>query len=349
MQQTPIHQHPAWYGAVMGTGVIALALVGLGEAFGFSGGWLTWAAAAFVLLASALAVVLAPRYLRRLVPAGRQQLHRELREPAAGALLGTAPGGLLVLAVAWPRVLGEPWGDAAYVFGGALLVLGAVLALAVGVAWAVAIADNDQPRLTHVNGGWFIPPVVNVLVALAIAPYLQRVPDSWVPNLFALGLLFWGAGFLLFLVVLPLLVARLALEPLAPAMLAPSHFIPLAPAGIAGVALVRLTQSGAEAGAIAPDVVPTSAVLAAALAGFGAWYTMLALLLLQRYRRAGRIPFHPGWWGFTFPIGAMAVSLALQSTVWEASALAWLSVAYAAALVWAWGAVAVRSLAAVRR
>ena len=124
--------------------------------------------------------------------------------------------------------------------------------------------------------------------------------------------------------------------------------IPLAPAGIAGVALVRLVQGGEGIGVIAAGAVPIASIVAAALAGFGIWYTLLAAMFLQRYRRLGPLPFHPGWWGFTFPLGAMGVALALQAEVWGAVSAGYLGAAYLAALLVAWSVVATHSIRAVR-
>lgn len=338
------HQHPAWFGAVMGTGVLGVALSSLAAAFDIEAGWLQGVAGVFVLLASLLAVVLAPRYVQRLLPGGRQRLQQELRDPAAGALLATAPGGLLVLAAAWPRVLGDWLGDPAFAVGAVLVAAGAVLAVLLGLAWAYAIADAHEPRLHHVNGGWFVPPAVNVLVPLAIAPYLARVGEGWRSELFGVGLLFWGAGTLLFLVVLPLLVARIALQPMAPPATAPSHFIPLAPAGIAGAAAISLVAAAEQVGLVEAAVVSGAAIVATALAGFGLWYSVLALMFLRRARKDGAAPFHPGWWGFVFPLGAMAVGLALLSQAWDSMSMAWLGLAYAAAGLLAWAVVAANSL-----
>lgn len=347
MQVARIAQHPAWFAAVMGTGVVGVATVAVGDAFDVAGPAVTAFASIFVLLGSLLAVVFTPRYLRRILPAGRSQLARELHDPTAGAMLGTVPGGILVLAVAWPRVLGAPLGDSAYLVGGVLTLIGALLAVVVSLAWAAAIADNETPQLTHVSGGWFIPPVVNVLVPLAMAPYLTR-NDAWAEHLFVLALLFWGAGILLFLTVLPLLVARLALAPPAPAMMAAAQWIPLAPAGIGGVAILRLSQQANAAGLVTDSVVTLAAMGAAGLAGFGIWYTFLAAGFTRRYRKAGPIPFHPGWWAFTFPLGAMTVSLALLGTYWQTTALAVVALGYGIGLIAVWLLVARRSLVAVR-
>lgn len=360
MQVADIRKHPAWFGSVMGTAVLALAILGWRDAWsvqpsspaGVTMGVLAWGA---LLAATGLAVVLIPRYATRLTPANRSGLRAELADPAAGALLGTVPGGILVLAVAWPRVgeaaLPEAALPGAWILGTVLAGLGATLALVLGIAWALAVADAPEPTLDKVNGGWFIPPVVNVIVALALVPALREVPDSIVTGLWLTGLWFWGAGLLLFLAVLALVVARMAIAPRQPAMMAPSQWIALAPAGIAGVSLVQIMVAGELRGLVGEGAVVAASVVAALLAGLGLWWALMALVSLLRYRREGALPFHPGWWGFTFPLGSMTVSLALQATLWQSNLAAALATVLLGGLLVAWVAAARGSLQAtgVRR
>jgi len=38
---------------------------------------------------------------------------------------------------------------------------------------------------------------------------------------------------------------------------------------------------------------------------------------LVRYLRAGGLPFHLGWWAFTFPLGAFAVATLNIARAWD--------------------------------
>ncbi len=355
MHGSDARRHPAWFAAVMGTGVLALALLSWRTAWGIAAesaagrtiGSLAWVA---LVVATVLAVLLLPRYAARLSPAQRPASRAELADPSAGALLGTVPGGILVLAVAWPQVGSSALAGVAlpgaWVVGAALAVVGAVLAVAVGLAWASAIASSTEPALEKVNGSWFIPPVVTIIVPLALAAPMGNLPAAAASTLWLTGLWFWGAGLLLFLAVLALVVARMAIAGPQPAALAPSQWIPLAPAGIGGAALLRLTGAAADAGIVGADWVPPAALAAAVLAGFGLWWALFAGLALIRHRRAGTMVFHPGWWGFTFPLGAMAVSLALQSVAWDSVVAALLATLLLLGLLVAWIAAARGSLRA---
>ena len=266
--------HPAWYGAVMGTGALALAVSAQAATWGWSR--LTPMAVALLLLASVLSVVLLPRYVRR--AHDRPALRTELGDASHGPMLGTLPAGLLVLAVGWGRIGPDlvPTGLALTV-SATLLVVGTVLALALGLVWASGIVTTT-PGLEGVNGGWLIPPVMTLLVPLALAPLITAKPAA-APLLLLLGFAFLGVGVLLFLTVLTLFVARLALREPMPAAMAPSMWIPLAPAGILGLATLRLFQSG-EAAAVAGFTSATAGLVVAAMGiGFGLWWPI--------YRRKG--------------------------------------------------------------
>lgn len=299
------HRHPAWFGAVMGTG--ALALTFAAEATAWQWAWLTTVAGIVLLAASLLAVALLPRYVRRL--GDRAALGHELADPGHGPMLATVPAGVLVLAVGWGRIGPEllPTSLALWI-DAVLLVVGAVLAVVFGLAWSATIL-RETPGLEGVNGGWLIPPVMNMLVPLALAPLMVANP-SIAPLLAIVGFAFLGVGTVLFLALLPLLIARLALRTPLPAAMAPSLWIPLAPAGVVGLSTLRLLQAATEAEVSGFNGATAGVVIAAMGVGFGLWWAAFAAVELRRIRRADGPPLHPGWWGFVFPIAAMTLSTA---------------------------------------
>lgn len=337
-------RHPAWYGAVMGTGAVSLALAAQVPAWGWS--WLLPAARAFLVLASVLAVVLLPRYLGRL--GDGHALRAEVADPAHGAMLATLPAGLLVLATAWGRVGPGlvPAGAALWV-SAVLLAAGALLAVTAGVAWSAAMLQS-APGMGGVNGGWLVPPVMNLLVPVALAPLVLANPQA-AGLLLLVGLAFLGVGAVLFLAVFTLLVARLAVAGPLPAAMAPSLWIPLAPAGVLGLAVLRLQEAAVAVGVPGVDDVTAGVAVAAMGIGLGLWWAGFAAVELQRVRRAGGPPVHPGWWGFVFPIGAMALSLSAVGAATGVTAVSIGGLAAAAVLVVVWALVAVRTAAQVVR
>ncbi len=327
------HRHPAWFGSVMGTGALALALAAQASTWDWA--WLGAVAAATLLLASALAVFLLPRYLRRL--GNRAALLTELGDPAHGAMLATLPAGLLVLSAGWGRIGPTMLPATACLWvDGVLLAIGVVIAVGLGLTWSAAMLRNAS-GLEGVNGGWLIPPVMNLLVPLGLAPLIAAGPEL-APLLVLVGFAFLGIGTILFLAILTLLIARLALTEPLPAGMAPSLWIPLAPAGVLGLALLRLLQAAAEAEVPGFTSAIAGVLVAAMGIGFGLWWAGFAGLELHRLRRTGAVPVHPGWWGFVFPVGAMTLAIAAvgaATDVWLVQVLGLLATV-ALTLLWAY-------------
>ena len=332
-------RHPAWYGSVMGTGALALALATQASTWGWT--WLEVLARAVLVLASVLAVVLLPRYLGRL--RDMAALRTEIADPAHGPMLATLPAGLLVLAVGWGRIGPSLMPTAAALWiDGILLVLGVTIALVLGLTWSASMLRNTG-GLEGVNGGWLIPPVMNLLVPLGIAPLVVGIPSA-AAGLALVGFAFYGIGLILFMAILTLLIARLALREPLPAAMAPSLWIPLAPAGILGLALLRLLQASEEAG-VTDLPSPAVGVLVSAIGiGFGLWWAAFAWLELRRIRTAGGPPLHPGWWGFVFPVGAMTLSIGAVGTTTGIGWVQALGLAATVMLTALWAYVAVRTI-----
>jgi len=339
MTSAGAYRHPAWFGAVMGTGALALALASQAATWGWA--WLTSVAAVVLLVATGLAAVLAPRYARRL--GDRAALGREIAHPAHGAMLATVPAGLLVLAVAWgrigPTVL--PVSTSLWI-NGVLLVMGVVVALPLGLAWSASML-RSAPGLEGVNGGWLIPPVMNLLVALALTPLIAANPAS-APLLLVVAFGFLGIGVILFLAILTLVIARLALRDPLPAAMAPTMWIPLAPAGMIGLAFMRLTESAEKAGVDGFTPSATGTVVAAMGIGFGLWWASFAMVELQRIHRTSGVPVHPGWWGFVFPIAAMTLSITAVGVATDSAVVQWAGALATALLTVVWLLVAARTL-----
>lgn len=327
-------------------GTAALSLAFLQESAFVVGEPFEVVAYALLAVASVLALVLLPRYVTR--PRDREAFAHELADPAHGAMLATFPAGLFVLAVAWARV-GSAWlgTNVGLTVSAILVIAGALLTVGFSVVWASAQGRGDVD-LAGINGGWLLPPVVSLIVPLSVAPQMVAHPDQ-APWLLVLGLAFYGIGAFLFLAIFSLLVARLALRPPIPHAMSPSLWIPLAPSGILGLALLRLMQAGVETGILPAAAVTLGIVVSAMGIGLGLWWALFALGDLVRVRRSGGLPFHPGWWGFVFPIAAMqlslgAVGVTLDSTVVQVAGL----VGFAALLL-VWLTVAARTSAAVVR
>jgi C4-dicarboxylate transporter/malic acid transport protein len=339
--------HPGWFASVMGTAVLAvITATGPGEVGALEPFW-SVLAVAFLTVATGLAVALGWAY------AVRWTVHRDaaladLRNPVTGPLVGSVPGGLLVLSAAYsaagPLVLPD---SVARGVATALVLVGAPLALFVGVVWADEVVDTAPIPLASITGTWFLPPVIAVLVPLAMAPLLPSWPE---PGLWlAFGYALVGAGLILYLLVAGLVVARLAMVGPPPPPLAPAVWIALGPPGAGGVALLRLADAAPASGvAVSEALQAATLVLATALLGFGLWWLAFAALVLRRQRRRGPVPYTPAWWAWTFPLGALtALTLAL-GRLWGSSAVTAGGMVLLVATITVWLLVAARTVQAVR-
>jgi len=312
MNMPALHAQPAWFGTVMGTGATSTLLFIAYHQLEWQP--LLWISIGLLWGATLLAFALWPKYFRRL--SQRSALADEIADPAHGAMLATFPAGVLVLANAWGNAgqVSIP-SNIALIIGGVLAVIGAVIALGYSALWASVISRVEVP-LAKINGGWLIPVIMNLLVPLALLPLIAELPDQ-ARMLIAVGFMFMGIGVLLFVAVFTLLIVRIATQGSLPGPLVPSLWIPLAPAGVFGIAIVRLFQEGAVVGLFSDELVVIAEVVALMAIGFGLWWAIFAAIDLHRARKVGGIPFHLGWWGMVFPVVALATSITLMDQIFE--------------------------------
>lgn len=341
--------HPGWFGAVMGTAIVGVgafmnpgniaALQLLARVVGI----------AFAILAYALFIALGIPYVWRWVR-HPDAAWKDLQHPILGGLYGTFPGGLIVLGVMTASI-GPAIFSAEVVFGivAVLAAIGVVLAFAISVVFAYILFVTPSVNVESANGGWFIPPVVNIIIPMGLLPLLPRADVETARLLLVVSYAAWGIGFFLFLMVASLLYDRLVYHPLPGAPHAPSLWIGLGPIGVGGLALIRMAQSGAMLwGEMANAVNALSSLGALALWGFGIWWLAAAILLLRKYLRTSGLPFGIGWWAFTFPLGAYTVSTLTLARTLHVSAMEVFGALLFVLLAVFWLVVTIRTLIGVR-
>jgi len=341
--------HPGWFGAVMGTGIVGVA------AYMNPGGIHAFlrpahvVGIAVVIVAWLLAASITIPYLARIVR-HRDAAAADLHHPVVGGLYATFPAAPLVLAVATATVGGSVLSVHAVVAVVAVLAaVGSLLAFAAAVGFTYLLFSGEGLAAETANGGWFIPPVVAIIIPLTLLPLLPHVGLPAGRLLLLAGYSGLGIGLFLYLLVAAVLFGRLVFHPLPPAPLAPSLWIGLGPIGVGSLALLGLAAAGKPYwGAEAAAVQHVSTLAAAVLWGFGLWWLATAALLLARYLRRGPLPYGVGLWGLTFPFGAYTVATLQLARAWPTGALEWAAAALFLALVGFWLFVSARTLAAVR-
>ncbi len=341
--------HPGWFGAVMGTGIVGVAAYTNPGSVPALKPALSALGISMAFLSYALAIILGVPYVLRWVH-HPDAAWRDLLHPVVGALYATFPAGVLVLAVVTatigPAVL--PTGAVFWVVA-ILAVVGSLLAFALSVVFAFILFVTPGVGPESANGGWFIPPVANIIIPVVLMPLIPGVSASTGRLLLVAGYATWGMGFLLFLMVASLLYDRLVYHPLPAAPLAPSLWIGLGPIGVGSLALIRLGQGGAPFwGDLGATLSVLSAIGALALWGFGLWWLAAAVLLLWRYLRAGSLPYGIGWWAFTFPVGAYTAATLALARAWQVEALEMLGALLSLLLGAFWLVVTIRTLIGVK-
>jgi C4-dicarboxylate transporter/malic acid transport protein len=335
--------HPAWFAAVMGTGILAVATH---HADAVVPGLENLAVALWVLSTALAAVLLVPWVLRWVrYP---REAWADTAHPTRGPFYSTFPIGLLVLGVDFAAIGSARMdADAAIRTAQVLWVAGAVLAFVLGVVIPIRWFTHDAIELRQVNGGWFIPPVANIVVPAAAAPLISSwgSPEAC-RAVCVVAFAFLGIGFFLFLVVGVLLIARLVDHGLPEAHLIPTLWIGLGPIGVGSLALVRLSMTASPIfGGYDEQVQVLLRLASLGVWGFGLWWLAVAVVVTVRALREP-FPFAMSWWAFTFPLGAYTVATFLLGDAFEAGYLTGFGFALWILLLAFWLLVLVRTLAA---
>ncbi len=226
---------------------------------------------AICALAVLVFAVLALGYGAKLVRAP-EAARAEFEHPGQNAFIATISISLMLLAGAI-----QPWSfavaDAVWIAGAGLHL---VLAIAIFGRWMVHAAE-----INHVNPGWFIPIVGNIVAPVTGVP-LGHTELSWL--FFAVGMMF---GIILYAIVF----YRLLFHDRLPPVLRPTLFILMAPPAVASLAYLAL------GGAF--DGMARSLFLVA---------LFIALLVAAQGRQFVGIPFAVSWWAYTFPMDALTVA-----------------------------------------
>ncbi len=290
---------PAWFASVMGTGILAVTSK-------FFSGYIpflqTVAGLLWLLNIALFFILLVPWGLRWVM--FRKEALADLHHPVLAQFYPTVAIGCLVLAGDFlaigvdylPQAVALSWAKWFW-------IIGAVFTFAFGVTIPLLMFLSSQVRITHLNPGWFIPPVGLIVIPIAGAKLIPLWPEAIRRLMLILNYAVWSSGFFLWLALSAVCFYRLiCCEPL-PSTLVVTTWINLGPIGAGTMALLSLIKASGPVLGIDGFAGPFK-LAALLLWGFGFWWLTVAILKTRHYIRYVGLPYAMSWWGFTFPLGA---------------------------------------------
>ncbi|MGO4598628.1 TDT family transporter [Terrabacter sp. 2RAF25] len=291
---------PVWFPSVMGTGILSTLLATYSSA-----GALRVAAVSLLVVAWLLLLGLGGGFAARAVNRP-ERLRASVATSSDRAMWGTVAMGVLSVGSATLAVLP---GRGSVVLALVLWSLGTALGLVTALGFTAGLVRGVAGEPSFLWGLPVVPPMVSATAGAALVPQLPGHPGAAVallaastacfPVALGLGLVVFAVGYHHHW--------RVAAVPVAASA---SAWIPL---GIVGQSLAA-AQSLATAAA--PWLTPAAASHVRALAvGYGlvvlacgvpaaAWAVVVTTRGFAR-----RMPFGPGWWALTFPVGTVSLGL----------------------------------------
>jgi len=336
---------PNWFAAVMGTGILATAAVGLPVGAGLAAVLRPFAVAVWVLAAGLLVGVTT-------LTVRQWQQHPELarrhyRHPVLAYFYGAPPMALMTVGAGTLLLGPDLIGSAAAIrVDWVLWSTGTVLGLLTcDVVPYLAFTGRIGPNAAF--GGWLMPVVPPMVSASTGALLLPHTPPGQARlSLLIAAYAMFGISLIAALLITTQIWARLTRYGLPEPRLVPTLWIVLGPLG-QSVTAASLLGERAHLAVGAPYATGLRAfglVYGLPVLGFALLWLALVAAITLRTARNGGLPFAPTWWSFTFPVGTCVTAASGLSRSTGAEALTGLALALFAGLLVAWVVVAGRAL-----
>ncbi|KAL6707730.1 hypothetical protein ACN47E_003851 [Coniothyrium glycines] len=336
---------PSWFSVTMGTGIVSLLLI----AIPFKADWLYWLSVSFLVLNT---ILFACAFSISVV---RYTVYPEIwtvmiADSVNSLFLGTIPMGFATLISAWCSLCIPYWGPWAITFAWICWIVDSVVAVSVTISLTVLlISASHRQALDRITAAQLLPIAASIVAAGTGARIAEHIPDQER----ALGTLLasyimWGMSTPLAMTVLVMYYTRLALHKLPPREIVVSSFLPLGPLGMGGYSITYLgsvcrrvfpqTEFFSDM-PVAGDIFFVLGVFIALIMwAFGLTWLCFALASIYKSRP---FPFNMGWWGFTFPLGVMALSTMEFGRIFPSLFFKVLGTIFAVAVILLWCIVAV--------
>jgi len=310
---------PNWFTMVMGTGIIANAIVLLPD----RPAALVPVGTAFFALAATLLAALV------ILTVAQWTLHPRLTRdyllnPAVAPFYGAPPMALLTVGAGALSIAHAPDVDAV------LWTLGTVGGIATAIGIPYLMFTRHELKLENAFATWLLPVVPPMVSAATGAALIAHLPagQAQLTMRLACGALF-GLSLVASAAIIPVIWARLALHKTGPRAMAPTLLLVLGPLG----------QSITAANLLAPN--PYGVLYGVPVWGFAmAWLAIAALVILR-----AKLPYSLTWWSFTFPVGTCVTGTSELALHTGAHAFTWCAYALFALLLLGWTAAATNTVA----
>ena len=345
---------PNWFAAVMGTGILATAAVGL-PVGATSAALIRPFAVAVWVLAAALLIAIGTL-------TARQWWHRpdlargHHRHPVLAHFYGAPPMALMTVGAGTLLVGPDLLGPAValrvdWVLWTAGTLLGLLTSIAVPYLLFTGRLGAAARRPEAAFGGWLMPVVPPMVSASTGALLLPHVPAGQLRlTLLIACYAMFGISLVASLLIISQIWTRLTRHGLPEARMLPTLWIVLGPLGQSVTAAALLGERAHLAiGAPAAQALQAFGLIyGLPMLGFALlWLTLAAVITLDRVRDGG-LPFAPTWWSFTFPVGTCVTGASALTRATGAEVLAGLAVLLFIGLLVAWVVVSTNALRSAR-
>lgn len=294
MKETLADLSPAYFAAVMATGIVSIAALLLGmPAIAHALFWLNFA----------LYVTLWALYLARLARHGGRVL-ADLGDHGRGVGFFTMVAGTCVLGSQFVLVRGDPR-VAAW-----LWYLGIALWLALTYSiFTLLTVKGEKPTLADgLNGGWLLSVVATQSVAVLGNLLVPSVMGEGREGIVFFCLAMWLGGGMLYVWIISLIFYRYTFFPLTAAKLAAPYWINMGAMAISTLAGAGLVANGPNS-SLLRELMPFVKGVTILCWATATWWIPI-LLLLGGWRHIDqRFPlvYDPSYWGAVFPLGMYTV------------------------------------------
>ncbi|KAF3006630.1 hypothetical protein E8E13_007719 [Curvularia kusanoi] len=339
---------PSWFSVTMGTGIVSL----LFAAIPFKAQWLYWLAVIFLGLNTFLFTC------AFIISFLRYTLYPEIwtvmiADSTNSLFLGTIPMGFATLISAWCTLCIPYWGPWATTLAWICWIVDSVVSVTVTISLTVMlISATNRQNLDRITAVQLLPIAASIVAAgtgARVAEHLKD-PAQALGTLIA-SYIMWGLSTPLAMTVLVMYYTRLALHKLPPREIVVSSFLPLGPLGMGGYAITYLgsvarrvfkqTDFFSDVPVAGDIFFVVGTFLALIMWAFGLTWLCFALASIYKSRP---FPFNMGWWGFTFPLGVMALSTMEFGRIFPSLFFKILGTIFAVAVIFLWCVVAVGTI-----